>query len=100
MESRRRATALWNSAIAVVDGATVFWTSRDGPAPYTIDELVRAVEFLEALTRIRGATIGRFGVLPDKSLAELSREWKAWYEENGDRLRFDDSSKRVVLTTE
>lgn len=100
LESRHRATGIWNNAIAVVDSATAFWTSKDGPAPYTVEELVRAVEFLEALTGIRGTTIGRFGVIPDESLVKLSAEWKEWYKENGDRLRFDDPSNRVIVTSE
>jgi hypothetical protein len=55
---------------------------------------------LEALTHIRGAAVGRFGVIPDESLVQLSREWKAWYEQNGGRLRFDESSHHVIVKSD
>lgn len=100
-EARHKATEIWNSAMTVVNRAVVFWEKKeDGPAPYSADELVRAVEFLEALTHIRGVTIGRYGAIPDESMAELSNKWKVWYSRYGDRLRYDDSSRRVIVTNE
>jgi hypothetical protein len=96
-ESLSHANEIWNQSIGVVDRGVDFWKKKDGPAPYTPDELVRAVEFLETLTKIRGANIGRFGVIPDESLERLSKEWKDWHRTYGAKLRYDASAKRVIV---
>lgn len=37
------------------------------------------------------------GPIPDESLENASRQWKAWYAAHGDALTYDESKKRVIL---
>jgi hypothetical protein len=96
--ARARAQEIWQRNMAIIDHSVAFWKGRSGTAPYTADELTGAIEFFETLTRIKGANLSFIGPIPDESLEKLSSEWKIWRAKQGDRLTYDTSKRRVVVS--
>lgn len=95
-----KATALWLRNMTIVDESVDFWKNGVvGSAPYTPKELENAIDFFETLTEMRGrANMSFIGPIPDESLENASREWKAWYVTHGEHLMYDPSKRRAVVS--
>ena len=94
--SHEKAQELWQRNMSVVDESVEFWKKQTGTAPYTPKELENAIDFFETVTELRGrANMSFIGIIPDESLENASREWKAWYEAHCERLTYDASKKRA-----
>jgi hypothetical protein len=93
LPSHDKARELWERNMIVVDESVEFWKKQEGTAPYTPKELEDAVDFFETVTELRGRVNMSFvGIIPDQSLENASREWKAWYEAHGDELTYDSKN--------
>jgi hypothetical protein len=94
-----KAKELWLRNMTIVDESVDFWKkSVVGSAPYTPKELESAIDFFETVTEMRGrANMSFIGPIPDESLENASREWKAWYVTRGEHLMYDPSKRRVVV---
>lgn len=96
--THEKATELWRRNMIIVDNAVAFWKSPGSDAHFNPQELTDAIGFFEAVTNITGLTNMSFiGPIPDESLENASRQWKAWYATHGDALTYDESKKRVIL---
>jgi len=94
-----RAREVWLGNMAIIDRSVEFWKKKQpGTAPYTPEDLTRAIDFFETITRIRGANLSFLGPIPDGDLEKVKNEWKAWYAGHGDRLIYDATSRRVLVT--
>ncbi|MEK6375003.1 MAG: hypothetical protein AABO58_20205 [Acidobacteriota bacterium] len=88
----------WLQNMTIVDRSVEFWKQKQaGAAPYRSDDLMRAIDFFETLTQIKGANLTFLGPLPDEQLERVSIEWKSWYVAHGRQLTYDNSRDRVVL---
>jgi len=93
-----KARELWQRNMAIVDESVEFWKKQTGTSPYTPKELENAIDFFETVTELHGrANMSFIGPIPDESLENASREWKAWYDAHAERLMYDASKKRVIL---
>ena len=92
----------WLRNMTIVDEGVDFWKKGvGGSAPYTPKELENAIDFFETVTEMRGrANMSFIGPIPDESLENASREWKAWYVTRGEHLMYDPSKRRVVVSEE
>ena len=92
------ARRVWSDHMTVIDRSVDFWKRRQpGSAPYSSEELTKAIEFFETLTLIKGANLSFIGAIPDESLESMRTKWKAWYDAHADELTYD-STGRVLLT--
>ena len=97
-----KAKELWLRNMTIIDESVDFWKKGVvGSAPYTPKELENAIDFFETVTEMRGrANMSFIGPIPDESLENASREWKAWYVTRGEHLMYDPSRRRVVVSEE
>lgn len=93
-----QAKRVWQQNMTIVDSSVEFWKQkRVGAARYGSDDLMRAIDFFETLTQIKGANLSFFGPIPDERLERVNTEWKSWYATHGSQLTYDEVSNRVVL---